>query len=131
MIFLKSENSLSLASEKNIQNKHRILEVLVNEKERFSKEGLNDKFSGNTPILLCDDDETVKRLLLEYGANPSITGNDGFNAIDNAFRKNKLNHFNSNSVNYEKKFIRTSLLQKGNSNQTKEFHVHRLCTFIY
>ena len=42
------------------------------------------------------------------------------------FRKNKLNHFNSNSINYEKKFIRTSLLQKGNSNQTKEFHVSNI-----
>ena len=49
-----------------------------------------------------------------------------FNKSNYEFRKNKLNHFNSNSVNYEKKFIRTSLLQKGNSNQTKEFHVSNI-----
>ena len=51
-----------------------------------------------------------------------------YNTYKYGFRKNKLNSFNSNSVNYEKKFLRSSLLQKEreNSRQNKEFHVSNI-----
>lgn len=80
-------------SEENINrkklNKSKIIDFLVNNQVRFSKEGLNDKFAGNSPIVLCDDDEAIKLLLLKYGANPALKGNEGYNAIDYAFRKNQ------------------------------------------
>ena len=77
--------------EKKKGNKRRVLEVLCNGKAKFSKEGLNDKFSGNPPIVLCekDNDESIKRLLLDYGAEPLIKGIEGFSAVDYAFRNNQ------------------------------------------
>ncbi len=68
-------------------NKAKVLRVLVENKSRFTGEGLNEKFAGNTPIIICDDDETVKRFLIDYGADISIPGAEGFNAIDYAFRR--------------------------------------------
>ena len=77
------------SNENKNKNKKRVLEILAENKQRFSKEGLNEKFSGNTPVLWNDDDESTKRILLECGADPSIKGTEEFNAIDFAFRKHQ------------------------------------------
>ncbi len=80
---------VAMQNDKKYNKKKRVLEILAENKERFSKEGLNDKFSGYTPILWNDDDESIKRILLECGADPSIKDPDELNAIDFAFRKHQ------------------------------------------
>ncbi|MCQ2604385.1 MAG: ankyrin repeat domain-containing protein [Spirochaetia bacterium] len=71
-------------------NRNNIVKILLENKSKFTKAGLNSKIpqTGKYPIMSTDDEEIIMRLL-EYGADYNMKDTDGFSAIDYAFQKNQ------------------------------------------